>query len=158
MLSTLTNRWGTLLSDPFEAVRREFDRNFGFTPIENATSQFRRYGALSLWEDQQHVYIEMDVPGMSIENLQLTLEKGQLWIRGERQPVEREPQSRIYDERTYGRFQRVVSLHDAVDPGSVDASLKNGVLCITLTKRAEYQPYRIAVKEGTSEQGRIASS
>lgn len=158
MLSTLSNRLDSLISDPFEAVRREFDRSFGFTPLRNGTPEIRGYGAMALWEDEQHVYLEMDVPGMRIEDLNLTLEKGQLWIRGERQPMPGNERKHVYDDRCYGKFQRVVTLHDAVDPQSIEACLTNGVLNVTLTKRPEYQPFRIAVKEGEGHQARIASS
>jgi HSP20 family protein len=156
MLSTLSNRWVNLLSDPFEAMRREFDSSFAWGPDANAPQGMRAYGSLSLWEDGEHVYVEMDVPGMKIEELELTLEKGQLWIRGERKPAKSERKS-LHDERPYGRFQRAIALHDAVDPGAVDATLRDGVLYITLTKRREYQPFRIAVKPGDSTQERITS-
>uniref|UniRef100_A0A7C2NW22 Hsp20/alpha crystallin family protein n=1 Tax=Schlesneria paludicola TaxID=360056 RepID=A0A7C2NW22_9PLAN len=146
MLSTVTNRWGTLLSDPFEAVRREFARDLGFGGSGNGIGQeSRRYGALSLWEDDEKVYIEIDVPGLQLEDLNLTMEGGQLWIRGERRMAQHDEKC-WYDERFYGGFQRAVSLQDTVDPNSIDASLSDGVLSITLTKKPEYQPHRVTVK------------
>jgi HSP20 family protein len=156
MLSTLTNRWENLFSDPFEAVRREFDKSVGWETGGKFAAQMRPYGALSICEDGERVYIEMDVPGMKIDDIELTMEKGQLWIRGKRSPGETE-KKRLHDERAYGQFQRVIALQDAVDPGSVDAALREGVLYITLTKRREYQPFRIEVKQGDSAQPRISA-
>lgn len=156
MLSTLGHRWGTLLSDPFEAVQREFDRDFGFGARGNAVqTDVSRYGQLALWEDNEHVYIEMDVPGTRIEDLDLTMEKGQLWIRGER-TFPQHDQKRWYDERSYGSFQRVVSLSDTIDPGSIDATLSDGVLYVTLTKKPEHQPHRIEVKCAGSSAKRVS--
>lgn len=158
MLSTLNNRWATLFSDPFEAVRREFDRDFGFVGNGNGIqSEVSRYGQLSLWEENEHVYIEVDVPGMQIEDLNLTMEKGRLWIRGERK-FPQHGQKRWYDERYYGSFQRVVSLSDSVDPASIEATLSDGVLFITLTKKPEHQPHRIEVKCANGGAKRLADS
>jgi HSP20 family protein len=146
MLTTVANRWGTSLSDPFEAVRREFARDLGLMANGNAAgNEARRYGALSLWEDAQKVYIEIDVPGMQLDDLNLTMEGGQLWIRGERKFTHQE-EKRWYDERFYGGFQRAVSLQDTVDPSTIEAALSDGVLSVTLTKKPEYQPHRVAVK------------
>jgi HSP20 family protein len=146
MLTTVANRWGTSLSDPFEAVRREFARELGLAANGNGSgNDARRYGALSLWEDGQKVCIEIDVPGMQLDDLTLTMEGGQLWIRGERKFTQHEEKC-WYDERFYGGFQRAVSLQDTVDPSTIDAALSDGVLSITLTKKPEYQPHRVAVK------------
>jgi len=155
MLSTVNSRWGTLLSDPFEAVRREFARDFGLANGTGIAPEARRYGALSLWEDDQKVYIEIDVPGMQLEDLNLTMEAGQLWIRGERKFTQHDEKC-WYDERFYGNFQRAVSLQDTIDPNSIDASLSDGVLSITLTKKPEYQPHRVAVKySGSKKEKRL---
>ena len=160
MLSTVANRWGTLLSDPFEAVRREFAGDLGIAANGNRTAhEARRYGALSLWEDDQKVYIEVDVPGMQLDDLTLTMEGGQLWIRGERKFAQHEEKC-WYDERFYGGFQRAVSLQDTVDPSTIDAALCDGVLSITLTKKPEYQPHRVAVKYagGQKKEKRLSQS
>lgn len=158
MLSTLSSRWGTLLTDPFEAVRREFDRDFGFVGNGNGVHlDYPRYGQLSLWEDDEHIFIEVDVPGMDLDDLNVSMERGKLWIRGQRK-FPQHNQKRWYDERHYGDFQRIVSLNDTVDPGSIDATLRDGVLCITLTKKPEYQPRRVEVKYAEGSQKRLAKA
>jgi HSP20 family protein len=140
MLSTLSNRWATLLSDPFEAVRREFDRDFN----QNAGAVARPFAPLALFEDDGHVYIRVDLPGLNREDLDLTVENDKLWIRGERKPSGHEGTC-SYDERAYGRFERVVRLSDTVETGSIEASLEDGVLHITLGKKPEAQPRRIEI-------------
>ena len=113
-------RWGTLLSDPFEAVRREIESQFnGNGQARPTRNEFHRYGALSCWEDEGHYFLQMDVPGLKIEDLDVSLEKGQLTIRGERKSPEH-GQKTWYDERAYGSFQRTVMLTEAVDAGSID--------------------------------------
>jgi len=158
MLSTLSNRWGTLLTDPFEAVHREFNRDFGFDSNSNGTRPDPvRYGQLSLWENDEQIFLEVDMPGLQIEDLNLTMEKGRLWIRGRRQ-IPQHNQKRWYDERYYGDFQRVVMLNDTVDPASIDATLRDGVLFITLTKKPEHQPKRVDIKYEEGTQKRLEES
>jgi HSP20 family protein len=99
----------------------------------------------------------MDVPGMKIEDIELTLEKGHLCIRGERKAVSCE-RTRLHEERVHGQFQRMIALSNTVDPSAVEATLREGVLYITLTKRRECQPHRIEVKPGDAGQARIAAS
>ena len=95
----------------------------------------------------RRAYIEMDVPGLSIDDLSVTHERGQIWIRGERKYPQHN-QKLWYDERSYGSFQRVVALNESVDPGSIEASLHGGVLFLTLTKKPDHQTHRVEVKSG----------
>jgi HSP20 family protein len=146
MLSTATNRLGTWLSDPFEAVRREVSRDFGL--MLNGMSPGgvgRRYGHVSFWEDGGKVCLAIDVPGMQREDLDLTVEAGQLWIRGERKFIPHNGKH-WYDERFYGQFERVVALPETIDPNTIEATLSDGVLHISLGKKPEHQPFRISVK------------
>lgn len=147
MLPTVNNRLATLLSDPFEAVRREFARDMELAAYEHAPRMgaSRRYAGLSLWEEDRKICIEVDVPGMRLEDLNLTVDGGQLWIRGERKFAQHQTK-RWYDERFYGAFERAVTLPDTVDPGSIEASLSDGVLTISVGKKPECQPHRVAIK------------
>jgi HSP20 family protein len=158
MLSALNARWGTLLSDPFEAVRREIESQFNGNGHARPTrNEFHRYGALSCWEDEGHYFLQMDVPGLKIEDLEVSLEKGQLTIRGERKGPEH-GQKTWYDERAYGSFQRTVMLTEAVDAGSIDASLADGMLSITVAKRPEAKPQKITVKTQPQDQRRLSEN
>lgn len=142
MLST-TNRLATLPA-PFEAVCRDFRRGL------NGNGNGRSFVAgdlapMTLWRDEGHVFVEVDVPGLSHDELDVTLENGKLIIRGERKRPPHEAICR-HEERCYGEFQRIVALDDAVDPDSIDARLANGVLHITLSIKPELQPRRIDVR------------
>lgn len=156
MLSTTTNRLATLLSDPFEAVRREFARDMDLVPNGHVATP-RRYGGLALWEQDQKICIEVDVPGMRIDDLAITMDAGQLWIRGERKSANPE-QKRWYDERFYGNFERAIALPDTVDPSAVEASLNDGVLSITVGKKPECQPYRVTIKSAGETEGKRLTS
>jgi HSP20 family protein len=90
--------------------------------------------------------------------LTITMDAGQLWIRGERKFTHSE-QKRWYDERFYGNFERAIALPDTVDPSAVEASLSDGVLAITVGKKPECQPYRVTIKSaGESENKRLTNA
>lgn len=144
MLSTISvPRWVVRGTDPFEAARREFQKAFG-APANGQRSANRGYAPLSVWEDQQQLHIDVDLPGLQPADVDVTVEDGKLSIRGERKPAEG-AQGR-YDERAYGRFERVIALADTIDQGSVEAQLRDGVLHVTLSKKPEVQPQRVVVK------------
>jgi HSP20 family protein len=98
---------------------------------------------LSVWEDEQQFQVEVDLPGLQPQQVDVTVEKGKLFIRGERTPAGTGPR---HDERAYGKFERVVSLADTIDPARIDASLRDGVLRLTLHKRPEVLPQKVTVK------------
>jgi HSP20 family protein len=98
---------------------------------------------LSMWEDDQHVYVEMDAPGLSHDDIEVSVHEGVLTIQGERKQV-REHDG--YDARSYGRFERQLRLPTGVDAEKVDAKLASGVLSLTLPKVEAARPRRIEVK------------
>ena len=80
MLSTLAHHLGTQFADPFATLYREMASE-DFT--NGQTAPFRSgFGCLSLWEDGDHVCLYVDVPGLTIEEIELIVEDGKLWIRG----------------------------------------------------------------------------
>lgn len=142
MLTTLPNRVSALLADPFHAALREINDDFGWMNGPNGGTA-RKVAPLSIWEDEGAFYIEADVPGIAAEDVDVSIEKGKLTIRGERKPS-RESSSQ-FDERFYGPFERTVSLNEWIDPRSVEASLQDGVLQLKLAKRPESQRQKINI-------------
>lgn len=118
---------------------REIDRVFG--------RGVRGVAPLTLWEDEQHVNVEVDVPGLTMDQIELVLEKDKLYIRGDR-PQLAEGTNVSYNERAYGKFERVVRLSENinVDPSATNAVLRNGVLLVQLAKKPETQPQRIVIR------------
>lgn len=139
-----------LLPDPFASVRRRmnalFDEFFGGWGSEATTAPAEVAGAPACaWEDDQHVFVEFDLPGVRKDDLDLKLENGLLHIRAERKmPYPQE--GNWYDERCYGRLERHLRLPAMVDANSIDAQLHDGVLSIRLNKLPEHQPRHIEVK------------
>lgn len=85
--------------------------------------------------------ITVEAPGVTEDNIQLELVDDTLTIRGEKK---QQTESRDMDfyriERRYGTFQRVLSLPEDADRENIDAQFKNGVLTITVPRRAQSKP------------------
>ena len=152
MFPTLTSRFGNLFSE-MDAVTREVDRLFERS-AGNGQAAATASVPVSLWEGEDEVHMELDVPGFAQEDIELTVKDGRLWIRGQRKTPQYQGKC-WYDERRYGRFERVISLSDLIDPQSVQAELVGGVLHVTLTKRPEAKPQRIAINVRHDEPKRL---
>jgi HSP20 family protein len=108
------------------------------------------FPALNVGGSPTSVDIYAFAPGVDPKSIDVNLHRGVLTIAGER----REPQPQPNDEKTTlhiserfnGRFRRVVSLPDDVDPDAVSADFKDGVLHITVKRKASAQPRRIQVQ------------
>jgi HSP20 family protein len=97
-------------------------------------------------EDQNHFMFEAELPGLTKDDIDVTLEDGVLTISGEKKWDESKTQGDYHmRERRYGRFERSFNLPTGVDDSKVNATLKDGVLTITLDKREEAKPKKINV-------------
>ncbi len=98
---------------------------------------------LSMWEDDAKVHLEVDAPGMTEKDIEVTVHEGDLIIRGERKVEKKE---NGFDSRWFGRFEERIHLPAGVDPAKVEATLVGGVLKIVLPKAPEAMPMRVAIK------------
>jgi HSP20 family protein len=138
---TRTTPWMT----PVNRLERLFDRFFEDSFFNNGfTSEWDAGVLVSLWQDEDHVYIEADLPGLTDQDVDVTVHNGMLFIWGERKPEE--GRQYLYNGRTWGRFERVITLPEAVDTENVQAELTNGILRVALPKSPEAKPKKIALK------------
>lgn len=144
-------------TDPFVRLRRELDEAFEelFGRENGLGSANVYYAPLTIWEDNDHVYLEVDVPGLNQESLELTFKDDCLWISGER-PVPKEDGNYWHNERMFGRFRRVVRVPETIDRSSIEAELQDGVLYITMTKKPEARATRISIRPGEGTHKRLA--
>jgi HSP20 family protein len=103
-------------------------------------------------EREKEIEVTAELPGMSEEDIDITLARDVLTIKGEKKQETEDKGNNYYRmERSYGKFSRVIPLPDGVvDNENVDATFKNGVLTITLPKLEEAQQVsrRITVNAG----------
>jgi HSP20 family protein len=107
------------------------------------------YPALNLWEDEDFVYAEAELPGLKMEDLEIFVTGDiQLTIKGERKPALPENVEWHRHECGFGTFERVITLPAGVDPAGVEARFENGVLAIKMAKTPASKPRKIPVKTG----------
>jgi len=128
---------------PVNRLDTFFDRFFGDAGVGN-TGQAWSWAPVAMWQDDDHVFIEAELPGVAESDVDITVHNGMLFIRGERKP--QEGRRYVYNGRFYGRFERAITLPDAVSTDDVQATLTNGVLSICLPKSPEAKPKKITLK------------
>jgi HSP20 family protein len=131
-------------------LRRRMDRLFEELDPAAAEREAERmwsgrFPRVSFNETATALTLQADVPGLAQGDVELTVHQDVLTLRGERK--DDAPQGRYVhrQERTPVKFSRSFALPCKVDPETSTATLKNGVLTITLAKVAEAQPRQIAV-------------
>ena len=102
------------------------------------------HAPVSIWEAENTFHVDVDAPGVTKEDVEITFDKGTLQISLERKSPEGE-RTNWHNERGYGKVSRSFSLPDTVDPNTITAELTNGVLHVTITKLPEAQPKKIDV-------------
>jgi HSP20 family protein len=142
------NGWlSALPAEPFYSLRAEvdtlFDRFFGGDGASVLTASWSNV-PIALWEDEDHFYVEAELPGVAQSDLDVTVHQGNLYIQGERKAEQ--GRNYLYNNRSYSRFQRVVSLPASVGVEQVKAELTNGILSVTLNKTPESKPKKITLQ------------
>lgn len=106
---------------------------------------------MDLEESEKEITISAELPGLKPEDVDISLENNTLTISGEKR-VEKEDQGKRYYrvERSYGSFSRRIPLPAEVEEDRIDASLKDGLLKVTLpkSKEAQAKSRRIPIKTG----------
>ena len=138
--------------NPFKEMDELHDR------LSNAFlgSTARRNGAGEAWapvvdviEDEKEYHIVAELPGLTKKEIEVKVEGEWLHLSGERKPPEaKEGRTHHRRERLYGRFTRSFRLPEDADPAGVTAEFREGLLQVSLTKRAEALPKVIDVKIG----------
>jgi HSP20 family protein len=93
------------------------------------------------------VEISAEMPGLERKDVEISIEDDTLTIRGEKKVEEKKDKNVQLSERSYGVFYRVLQLPPGIDPSSVQATMSNGVLKVTIPKPAKSEPKKIEIKE-----------
>lgn len=140
---------------PIFGLRREIDRLFDDT--------FAREGgsftpAVDIKENENEIRLDLELPGMKPEDVEITAENGVLTVRGEKREERKEGEDNRYQviERAYGTFIRTFQLPQGVDEDQIKAEFNNGVLSLHIPKAALPQPKRIEIG-GVREQRQQAA-
>jgi HSP20 family protein len=134
---------------PFHQIRDGVDRLvtgvFGPTAEGLLPAMFRSQPAVNVWEQGEALLVEMEVPGIKNDQVDISVAGGELSIRIDRPDVTQEGVRYHRRERPVGSFTRVLRLPVEVDADRVEAELRDGVLLITLPKAEIAKPRKINV-------------
>lgn len=124
-------------------INRILEREFDQAPSSAATADWIPPADIEEYADR--FVLRLDVPGVDLAAIDITLDRGVLSVSGERPRVQAQDVQRTRSERPYGRFHRRFTLPDTVDAANVHASGRNGIVEVTIPKQAKAQPRRIQV-------------
>lgn len=146
--------YGMTTSSPIFGLRREIDRLFEDTFTRDGNNWTP---AVDIKESDNDIGIDLELPGLKPENVEITAENSLLTIRGEKRSERKEGDEGRYHvvERSYGTFMRSFTLPQGVDENQIQAEFNDGVLSIRIPKAALPQPKRIQI--GGSQQKQQAT-
>ena len=103
---------------------------------------------VDLFEDDEAVYLNAELPGMNKDEINLVLENGVLTLSGEikNDLNNDEDKNHLYSERYFGQFERKFSLADEIDEDSVKAKFENGLLKVQIDKVKPEEPKERIIK------------
>jgi HSP20 family protein len=138
-------------TSPIFGLRREIDRLFEDTFARDGSSWVP---AVDIQENDNEILLELELPGLKSENVEVTAENGVLTVRGEKKSERKEGEENRYHlvERTYGSFMRTFQLPQGIDEEQINAEFENGVLMLHIPKAALPQPRKIQIKPGQKKQ------
>jgi len=137
-------------TDMFGSLQREIERVFESFANNWPPLDFRTSGvtpSMDISETDKDIEITAELPGLEEKDVQVNVADGVLTIKGEKK-AEKEEKEKNYHriERSYGSFYRSLQLPSGVNADAIKATLKNGVLKVTVSKPAAAQPKKIEVK------------
>jgi HSP20 family molecular chaperone IbpA len=101
-----------------------------------------------VFEDAEAITLQLDMPGVAKERLNLQTNKDTLLIEGDAQMDMPQGMAALYADVRSTLYRRSFVLSDELEPDKTEASLKDGVLTVRIPKRAEVRPRRIEVRGG----------
>jgi HSP20 family protein len=130
-----------------DRLQREIQQSTDFSPSIRGASR-GGFPALNVGSTANSLEIYAFAPGLDADAIEATIDRGVLSISGERPAATTgdDKQTVHIRERFSGRFRRVVSLPDDIDPNTVSANYRDGVLHISIKRRSAAQPRRINVQ------------
>jgi HSP20 family protein len=146
----LTPWGGDLLSD-LSHISREMNRMFD-SFVRGGVADDGSFGTfwsppVDIQEREDAYLVEVELPGLTKDDVKITMENNILTIKGEKKSEQEEKRGSYHrTERVYGSFLRSFTLPSSVKSEKIEAHYKNGVLTITLPKVEEAKPKAIEVK------------
>lgn len=142
------------LWNEFDATRDEINRFLQWVAPRDPADPSGgpvAYPPVNVWDDDDSIYLEAELPGITLENLEITITDGnRLSLKGQRKPAEMGNTTWHRQERGFGSFSRTLTLPVLVDSERVEARFELGDLWLKLPKSPKAKPRLIEVKQNRS--------
>jgi HSP20 family protein len=135
-------------TDPFRELDRLTQQAFG-TVTRPAVMP------MDAWREGDSFVVELDIPGVDPDSVDLDVERNVLTVRAERPAFARENTEMIASERQRGVFSRQLLLGDSLDADRVEANYDAGVLTLRIPVAEKAKPRKISVTSGKPERREI---
>jgi HSP20 family protein len=151
---TLLTRWepfrdSSTMRDRINRMNRLFHESYSPEGPEEALTTTSFAPPVDIYEDEHNIILKLEVPGIDEKDIDVRIDNNTLTVHGERKFEKEEKEENFRRvERQYGSFTRSFTLPSSVDPGQVQADYSQGVLKISLAKKAEAKPKQIQVNVG----------
>jgi len=154
---TSLTRWEPLrefstMQDRMNRMNRLFRESYSPEAPEEALTTTSFAPPVDIYEDEHTITLKMEVPGIDEKDIDVRIENNMLSVHGERKIGKDEKEENFRRiERQYGSFTRSFTLPSSVDPAQVIAHYDQGVLKISLAKKAESKPKQIKINVGSEK-------
>ena len=133
-------------SDPWRELDR-MHRNANKMFNSNSMNKARQFPPINVWTNENEVIVTAELPGFSLENINLALVGNELTLSGKKEMPELKENEYFHrHERRPGKFERMVQLPFVVDRKKITARLKDGVLKVELPRVESDKPINIEIK------------
>ncbi len=148
MLGSITN-WEGDLFDQFSRLQEDLETLWsgGTRPASIRAVARGSYPMINLGVTAEGAEVYVFAAGLDQEQIELSVQKNLLTVSGERQAAQPEGSNAYLQERFHGKFRRVLTLPEDIDPDSASATYRNGVLHISLRRKAEARPRQIRINQ-----------
>ncbi|MGW1564638.1 Hsp20/alpha crystallin family protein [Streptomyces sp. NPDC002144] len=129
-------------TDPFRELDRLVERVWG-------TAAHPAAMPLDAWREGDTFFVELDLPGVDAESIDLDVERNVLTVKAERKPAYGENTDTVVTERPAGTFSRQLFLGETLDTEKIEASYEAGVLRLRIPVAEQAKPRKIAITGGS---------
>ena len=144
LLPHLVRRNSHFPFDAFENLHREFDRFFTNRRVENHRDD---WPPVNIWKTETGLHLRAEIPGVSPENLEISVHENRLSLTGKRPAPELDEKTTVFrQERDYGEFERKFELPYRIDAEKVRAEIRGGILELELPQLEADRPRKIDIR------------
>ena len=142
-----TSPWGAYgHRGQIDRLKRQLDQMFDDFSARDAWQRAGVFPLINVTEDADNYYLRAELPGVKNEDLDIQATGKNISIAGERKIETKNEKAKFHRrEREAGKFSRMFSLKDEIDPEKVTANMKDGILLLTLPKAEVAKPRQIKI-------------